>query len=217
MGFPVEGQAVAGKKLFTEAEEARIKNAIIAAEKNSAVEIVPFVTESCDSYPAVFWRMAIFLSFLIGGFLVYFQPHWDSLWILCLQSLGLPLAFLLRYSSFLSRLFLDDYDSKAEVHERTLQIFHELGIHRTRKRTGILLFVALFERRVEIVCDTGIEEKIARPEWEKITAALAAGIRQGNLPEALAHAILAAGDLARPLFPGSKDDENELGDELVRK
>jgi putative membrane protein len=215
--FRVEERAVAGKAVFNPSEEEAIKNAVASAEASSAVEIVPYISNRCDSYPAVFWRMAIFFSFLIGFALVFLHPNMDPLWILCLQGLGLPTAFLLQYSNFFSRLFLDDYDSQAEVHERAVQTFHELGVHRTSSRTGVLIFVALFEHRVEIVCDIAIEEKISRDQWQKITQALALGIRQGNLAKALAEAVAAIGELARPLFPATANDKNELSDELVRK
>jgi len=88
-------------------------------------------------------------------------------------------------------------------------------VFRTAERTGILIFLSLFERRVVILADSGIHARVADGEWDAMVARIVEGIRRGDPGAALAAAIRDCGDLLvrhglrHPAGRGS-----ELGDEL---
>lgn len=91
--------------------------------------------------------------------------------------------------------------------------FVDLGIGRTRGRSGILVYVSVFERRVELVHDIGIDEAALGDDYAAAKRALAT-VLTTSLDVAALEAALAA--LAPPLarvFPRSADDVNELDDE----
>ena len=66
------------------------------------------------------------------------------------------------------------------VHRRAAQASHE-EVFATRDRTGILLFVSLFEHRIEVVGDKGINDKVQQEEWGEVVDLLRAGVRRGDL------------------------------------
>jgi putative membrane protein len=78
---------------------------------------------------------------------------------------------------------------------RARAAFAESEVFATRARTGLLLFVALFEHRVEIVCDRGVEQKIAAADWAPIVDRLTGGLRQGRAAQTLVGAIGEIGGL----------------------
>ena len=84
--------------------------------------------------------------------------------------------------------------------------------------TRILLLLSLFERRVVVLGDSGINAKVGEEEWREITQRIAAGIHDGRPGEALVEGIAACGRLlARRGVDIRPDDRNELRDDLRRR
>ncbi len=86
-----------------------------------------------------------------------------------------------------------------------------LGVTKTRHRTGVLVYVSLLERDVELVVDVGLEPGKLGDRWQSADAALDAAIRSADL-EAFLKAMKALGPLLQEICPRREDDENELSD-----
>ena len=97
------------------------------------------------------------------------------------------------------------------VAERT---FERLGMTKTAARTGVLLFIASEEQRFVILGDKGIDEKVPPHYWDDIAAKLGERFKVGEFSEGIVEAIDAAGERLHLHFPISKDDTNELSNEL---
>jgi putative membrane protein len=65
----------------------------------------------------------------------------------------------------------------------------EQSVFATAERTGVLIFVALFEHRVLVLADDGIRERVDPSAWEEIAADIATGIRAGAPAPALTEAV----------------------------
>ena len=90
--------------------------------------------------------------------------------------------------------------------------FVELGVSRTTGRTGILVFVSSFERRVAVVPDIGVNPAAMGAEWDAALTKLSAAVASSRSPEPFFEAMrLLAPPLERTL-PRSADDVNELPD-----
>ena len=101
------------------------------------------------------------------------------------------------------------------VRRRALQAFVEEEVFRTRDRTGILIFVSLFEHRVAVLGDAGINAAVEQREWDGIVAGLVAGIRSGRPAPALVTAVEACGELLETHGVSIRpDDEDELANQL---
>jgi len=96
--------------------------------------------------------------------------------------------------------------------ERALEVFSQLRVWDTEHNNGVLIYLLLAERDVEIVADRGIHAR-TRPQWEEVCRAMEAELKQGNYEKAVTDGIRAvARHLARH-FPGSR--ANELPDRPV--
>ena len=83
----------------------------------------------------------------------------------------------------------------------------------TRDRTGILLFVSLLERRVEVIGDIGISERVRADDWDAVESSIREGIRTGTLTDGLVAAIGLCGRLLERRSVNVRPDaENELAD-----
>jgi len=105
----------------------------------------------------------------------------------------------------------------APVRQRALMVFSKLRVWDTEHNNGVLLYVELADRAVEIVADRGIAGKVATAEWEEICRTLRDHFRNGAYESGAIAAIEAIGaKLAQhfPLAPGS-ERPNELPDRPV--
>ena len=80
----------------------------------------------------------------------------------------------------------------------------------------MLLFVSLFEHRVVVLADRGIDAHVGPEAWGAVDRAILAGLRRGSLREGLVEGIRLAGELlARHVPAPAERDPNELPDRLV--
>jgi putative membrane protein len=187
---------------FSAADLDSIRRAVAAAEAESAGEIVPFVVESSDPYPGAAWKGAA-LGAMAAALLAWaahrlggFWGAGDFFWMVLPPAAGGALGLLAAHLSPALHRFLAGAESmELRTRRRAAAAFVEQAVFETAGRTGILLFVSLFERRVVVLADSGIHGRVADGEWDAIVARVVEGIRRGDPGAALAAAIQDCGDL----------------------
>jgi putative membrane protein len=198
---------------FSEDEKSRIQAAVGEAEKRTSGEIVPMVVETAYDYPRAEIIGGGFFALAIASLISWWWWH-TSLWAFlpAFLLLYLPCKWLIRFVPALKRLFVAEAEISAEVRERALVAFVEQGLHHTRDNTGILILITLFEHRVEVLADRGINAVVPKETWQEIAAIVTDGLRRGEACEALCRAVGRCGDLLTDNFPVQADDRNELPD-----
>lgn len=204
---------------LSEAELARIEAAVAAAERRTSGEIVPYVVGACDDYPDAAWKGAVLaaLGAAAAAAIVHrLAGEWGGLerWLLVATVLGAAVGWLATaVVAPLRRLLVPTAELDLRARRRAMVAFLEEEVFDTRERTGILLFVALFERRVVVLGDAGINRAVEQRAWDGIVADLRAGIRQRRLADALVAAIAACGELlVAHRLAIRPDDTDELAD-----
>lgn len=96
---------------------------------------------------------------------------------------------------------------------RALEVFSQLGVWDTADNNGVLIYLLLADRDVEIVADRGINAVAGSPEWEAICRAMEAALRRGEFEAAVLEAIEAVTLLLARHFPPRAGDRNELADQ----
>jgi uncharacterized membrane protein len=97
---------------------------------------------------------------------------------------------------------------------RARQVFGRLGMHRTARRNGVLIYLALADRRLAIVGDQGIHDRVGDGYWATVRDHMIERLRQGRLREAVLQAVAEAGQTLREHFPREPGDADELSDEI---
>lgn len=212
---------VSVRDTFSEAELAAVREATGAAERRTGAEIVCVIVGRCDDYEQALAKGAA-LGALGGAAAASLWHLYSGAWLVApvawlalppLAGAGLGLLAVLLWPALRRGLVRQEVLAR-RVHARALDTFVEESLAATRERTGVLLFLGLFEHRVEVLCDRGVQEKVPQEAWQGIVEALARGIRQGRGGAALVEAVEASAELlvrhgvARPA-----DDVNELPDE----
>lgn len=203
--------------VLSAADREVLAKAVAAAERRTSGELVVSIVAACDDYSHAAWKgMALgALAGVLAAAVAYASGRvWWSVWLWILAPAGVGSA--LGYAAVaagpsLRRLLVTPEVMALRVAQRAAAAFLRAGLSRTRDRTGILIFLALFERRVEVLADTGISAVVPQRDWDEIAAGIAAGMRSGQPMPALLAAIERCGVLLEThrLAP-RRDDQDEL-------
>ncbi|NBR29019.1 MAG: hypothetical protein EBT83_11515, partial [Betaproteobacteria bacterium] len=85
----------------------------------------------------------------------------------------------------------------------------------TEHNSGVLIYVQLVDRRIEIVADRGIAARVAQPEWDAICRRMEAAFRERRFEAGALAAIAEITALLARHFPPQGDNPNELSDKPV--
>jgi uncharacterized membrane protein len=99
--------------------------------------------------------------------------------------------------------------------ERALDVFSQLRIWDTAHNNGVLIYLLLADRDVEIVADRGIDVKVGAAGWEKICKEMETDFRAGNFAGGVIKGIQAVSKQLAAHFPKHGDGKNELPDAPV--
>ena len=99
--------------------------------------------------------------------------------------------------------------------ERALDIFSQLRIWDTAHNNGVLIYLLLADRNVEIVADRGIDAKVGAVAWEKICTDMETDFKAGNFERGVIKGIEAVSRQLAKYFPNSGVGPNELPDAPV--
>ncbi len=212
------------KPLFSDEDLEAVREAVNAAEGQTAGEIVPYVVDASDGYEGTLWKGTA-LGAMAGALVAAVYHALAGLWGGGAFWIGLPAAagaaagFLLTaYLPAVKRALIQRDVLERRVRRRAAVAFLEEEVFGTEDRTGILLFLSLFERRVVVMGDAGINARVRPEEWLSISDAIAGGIRAGRPGAALVEGIAACGRLlAQRGVEIRADDRNELADDLRRR
>jgi uncharacterized membrane protein len=111
------------------------------------------------------------------------------------------------------RVHLDDHCA-GEAMAKAVTVFERLGMHRTAERHGVLIYVAIEDRKLAVLGDQGIHARLGQAYWDRLVQDVLAHFREERPRDGLLHAVAEVGAALRRHFPRRPDDVNELPDQL---
>lgn len=96
--------------------------------------------------------------------------------------------------------------------ERAIELFAQMGVWDTEQNNGVLIYLLLADRDVEIVADRGIDAKVGQDAWEAICRAMEASFRRGDFETGVIEGIAAVTQHLVKHFPAPGAGRNELPD-----
>jgi len=93
--------------------------------------------------------------------------------------------------------------------ERALEVFTELAVWNTRERNGVLIYVLLAERDVEIVADSGFDGRVEESEWQRACAVVEREFAMGRWRDGVLRGVEAVSVLMAREFPAAGPNPNE--------
>ena len=218
------------EKFLNEEKKQRIVEAVQEVEKRTSGEIVPVIVNQSYHYTNStligIIKMVSLLSFLLfAAFSIFNIILSKEISEILISTIYIGIAIFI--TSILSiyiiallfprfkLLFISQKETKEEVEEGAVNQFYKQAIFNTRDKTGILIYISLLEKRVVVLADKGINEKVPKEQWSEIVTHIATGLRKKQGIDAICEAIKSCGKIVEKEFPIKKDDTNELKDIIV--
>ena len=197
---------------FDQAASEALAQAVRDIEKNSDAEIVIVVRGRSGTYRHADYLGGLIVAF-VGLIFVLFSPfefhtYWVPIDVLVLFIAG---TFVSSRTDFIRRVLTGkDFRAKA-VRTGAAAMFYEAGIANTSAENGLLIYLSLLERRLEVIADRGILKAVPALKWNNSVFELKR-IGKNPEPENLVKAIVDLGSLLAEHMPATGENPNELPD-----
>lgn len=203
-------------KFFTEEEKKRIEETTRYVESRTIGEVAVMVVDSSDQYIEAEVMGGVFIGSLLSLIVTILYFH-SSIWLYIPLSFlfFFPCRFIFKKVPMLKTTFIGIKRKEDTVRLRAVRAFYEKGLYKTKKNTGVLFFLSLLEKKVWVLADKGIYEKIEQETLNKFARVVSQGIKDGRACDALCEAIKEAGELLSRYFPITPGDIDELPDEVM--
>jgi putative membrane protein len=184
---------------LTPAEAASVEACVARLEARTGAQIVTSVVGKSDTYAELPWT-----AFALGASLaacgVVATDAWQPDWVtsqtalvhaVLILGVGAAAALLTVFLPPVGRLFLRASRRDVEVRQYAESLFLRRELFRTASRTGVLVLISLFERRIEILPDVGLRPHVREEEWHAVIVRMVAALERGRPAHALLEGLAA--------------------------
>jgi uncharacterized membrane protein len=102
-----------------------------------------------------------------------------------------------------------------DAFERATSYFTKLGMDKTSRHNGVLIYMAHADHKFAIIGDRGINKVVPPDFWETTKLAMQAHFAAGNLAQGIIAGVVLAGEKLAIFFPSQNDDVNELPNDII--
>jgi putative membrane protein len=209
------------KKVLTDDFKNKIKKAVTQAEKKSGGEIVTYITKASDDYNNIYWAVGFFFAFIGSSIFIFFYSFFQFIasysifFLSAVFLLPLLIIYFLYIIKPLRLLFIDKNQINHYVNLKAKEAFLEKEVFNTQDRTGVLIYISLFEKRVVVLGDSGINKKVSKDKWDTVIITIIKGIKSNSLASGIISGISLCGTILKENNVKRKArDKNELDDNV---
>ena len=197
---------------FDDAANETLTNCVREIEKATDVELVLIVRARSGVYRHADYLFAAAISFLGLLFLLFspfeFHHYWVAIDVALLFLIG---VYISARSNAIRRRLTTTRSRETAVRTQAAAMFYEAGIANTSAEMGLLVYLSLFERRLELIADRGVLTGVPALEWNEIMFELHE-IGRNPEPETLQAGLAKLGALLAEHLPATGENPNELPD-----
>lgn len=106
--------------------------------------------------------------------------------------------------------------TKIDHFSRAQQVFHFLKMDNTKEENGVLLYVAVDDRKFVIYGDSGIDRAVPKGFWDTTKDLISSHFKQGDFKQGIVEGVIKAGKELEAHFPWDHNDTNELSDAISK-
>jgi len=179
--------------VLSSADSKTVAASVARVESRTGIHVVVAVVRKSDDYPELPWK-----AFALGASIAALAtvladlrwPQWvtnDTALIHAAIVLGAAAACALGavFVPSFARLFLRATRAHVEVTHHAKALFLDRELFRTERRHAVLILISRFERRVEILPDIALHDRIAEGEWRRVIDAMTPHLREARQTHAV--------------------------------
>ena len=199
-------------KLLSDQDHKQLDRQVAATEKSTGAQIVLAVIKRSDDYPELPWK-AFALGASIAGLLMILLDIGIKTWTPGITGLTAVTGALACGSLFavltvllpgFARCFLPADRAENEVTQYAESLFLNRRLFATSQRTGILMLISLFERRVVLLPDTGVTDRLTEADEQTVIESMVPHLKNKKIREAF---IAGMDKMSQILGPSQSGDQ----------
>ena len=206
------------KTFITNEDRSRIAEAVKKAEMKTSGEIVTVIAKKSSDYYFVPVLCSFFAAFIIPIIIFYTSNIMLALSVPMFvggQALIAITIFLITNIRLIKTSLVPKKYKLTKTKEMANRQFFMQGLHLTKDKTGVLIFVSSSEKYIEIMGDDGISSVLPEDYWDDLVTQFIARMKKSEIAEGFISVINQVGDKLSEKFPRQDDDENERPDNLI--
>lgn len=195
---------------FSKTDAKTIERAIERLEKKTAAEIVVIIDSKAALYSDIEYLITLIIVFL--GIIINIVVPWNiAPWFFFFDIVTLAIfAYFLIYYSNIKKYFVSKNRKKLMAETAALANFSKYKIYNTQGRTGILVYVAVFEKEIRVIADVGILTFLPQDSWEWWLKGLSEVTSHHGNCKVLVEHLERLGERLEKYLPAKENDKNEL-------
>ena len=197
---------------FDDAAQTALTACVTKIETTTDAELVLAVRARSGSYRQADYLFGVVVAFLSLVFLLFspfdFHQYWVAIDVALLFAIA---AFASSRSNSLRRLLTTEKFRSEAVRTGAAAMFYEAGIANTNAEMGVLIYLSILERRLELIADRGILKGVNALEWNQLLFDLHEAGRKADA-ETLLAGMEDLGALLAKHLPATGENPNELPD-----
>ncbi len=107
-----------------------------------------------------------------------------------------------------------EHRCRGDALQRAGELFDLLGMANTKEKNGALIYIAVGDRKLAVIGDSGIDRQVTPEFWQQVEKQIESEFAQGRFCRGICLGIELLGEKLKQLFPRRPDDVNELSDEI---
>ena len=197
---------------FDEAAQLALTDCVKKIETTTDAELVLTVRARSGSYRHADLLLGSLLAFIGLLFLLFSPFHFHEYWVVIDVALLFLLGVLLSsHSNSIRRLLTTKKFRNQAVRTGAAATFYEAGIANTAAEMGVLVYLSILERRLELIADRGVLKGVNALEWNQVLFELHEAGRSAQ-PQSLSDGLEHLGALLAKHLPATGENPNELPD-----
>jgi putative membrane protein len=208
------------------ADAAAVDQLVARVESRTGVQIATAIVGRSDAYTELPWK-AFALGASLSAFVLVAADAWNPQWVTPYTALLHAAAILLSAAALaaaamfvpaFARLLLRRHRAEIETRRYAESLFFRRGLFRTRARTAVLILISLFERRIDIIADDGLQSRVAPADWDGVIARMTPHLRNERPFDAVRDALDAVEALLISKgFQGDPRANDELPNRVIEE
>lgn len=202
-------------KKLSESDKQRVEHAVAELESRTAAELAVVVAHRSHDYAAYPFLWAAGLALLAGGIRAVAAPAALGTDVILIEGSVFAIVYLVLHLSPIGIALVPKAVKRGHAHRLARSEFSAIVDQRTDDRLGMLLFVSLAERHVEILVDRGIRAKIPRETWQTVMDHFRSVARRSSIGDGVLAVVDDCAALLERHFPPTPGTRNEIPNRIT--
>lgn len=201
--------------ILTQDQQQRIRSRVSEIESKAFGEILVVVANRVTPVFWILWMLPAQTSWIaLSGSLVFYPI--ENFWIHFMVFIGgALLGVVLSRLSWVQKVMLPNWVEQKFVQREALHYFLTSGVSRTPSRSGVLIFVSLFEHDIEVIVDSAVQEQVTNDEMNQIVSSALPHFKKKEYYEGIQSALNQVEKVLLQYFVKPEQKQNEYHEELL--